>query len=99
MNIEQFFASIKGKTVLVDFSAPWCGPCRLMEPIIKEMTAKFQDKATFLEINIDSQKSLATNLMVQSIPTLIIFKNGKEMKRLVGLQSKAVIENSLNKIL
>ncbi len=99
MDIEQFYASIKGKTVLVDFSAPWCGPCQLMEPIIKEMTDKFQGKATFLEINIDSQKSLATDFMVQSIPTLIIFKDGKEMKRLVGLQSKAVIEKNLNEVL
>ncbi len=99
MNIEQFQASIKGKTVLADFSAPWCGPCRVMEPIIKEIINDYKGKATVLEIDIDSQKRLATDFMVQSIPTLILFKDGQEIKRMVGIQSKSAIERNLNKVL
>ncbi len=98
MNKEEFQAGIKGKTVLVDFSAAWCRPCRLMEPIINEIMLEYQGKSTILKIDIDSQKDLATELMVQSIPTFIIFKDGKEMKRLVGVQSKSTIEKNLDKI-
>lgn len=99
MNAEQFQASIKGKTVLADFSAAWCGPCRAMETIIKEISTDYEGKATVIEINIDSQKRLATDFMVQSIPTLIIFKDGREMKRLVGIQSKSTIEENLDTVL
>lgn len=70
-----------------------------MEPIIKEIANDYKGKATILEMDIDSQKRLATAFMVQSIPTLIIFKDGQEMKRLVGIQSKSTIEQKLNKVL
>jgi len=96
MNITQFQSSLKNKVVLVDFGATWCGPCKAMEPIIKEMKKKYDGRATILEIDIDAQKSLATDCMVQSIPTLILFSDGREVKRLVGLQPAATIEQSLN---
>ena len=99
MDIKQFQSSLKDKVVLVDFGATWCGPCKAMEPIIKDMEKKYEDRATILEINIDAQKSLATDYMVQSIPTLILFIDGREVKRLVGLQPAATIEQSLNKAL
>ncbi len=99
MDIKQFQSSLKDKVVLVDFGATWCGPCKAMEPIIKDMKKKYEGLATILEINIDDQRSLATDYMVQSIPTLILFKDGQEVKRLVGLQPTAAIEQSLNEAL
>jgi len=99
MNIKQFQSSLKDKVVLVDFGATWCGPCKAMEPIINDMKKKYEGRATILEINIDTQKSLATDYMVQSIPTLILFKDSQEVKRLVGLQPVAIIEQSLNEAL
>ena len=72
MNKEQFQTNIKDKKVLVDFGASWCGPCRAMEPIIKELAVKYEGKVTILEIDIDSQKDLATDYMIQSIPTFIL---------------------------
>ena len=95
----QFQSSLKDKIVLVDFGATWCAPCKAMEPIIKEMGKKYKGRATILEIDIDSQKSLATDYMVQSIPTLILFSDGQEVKRLVGLQPAATIEQCLNDVL
>lgn len=99
MKREEFLTDIKGKTVLVDFGASWCGPCKAMKPVIEELSAEYKGRATIWEIDIDSQKSLATDYMVQSIPTLILFKDGKEIQRFVGLQSKSTIQNSLNAVL
>ena len=97
--MKQFQSSLKNKVVLVDFGATWCAPCKAMEPIIKDMKTKYENKATIIEINIDEQRTLATDYMVQSIPTLIIFNDGREVKRLVGLQPVATIEQCLNEAL
>ena len=70
-----------------------------MEPVIREMANRYEGKATIMEIDIDTQRTLATDYMVQSIPTLIIFQDGREVKRLVGLQSEAVLEKNLNEAL
>jgi len=99
MDMKQFQSSLKNKIVLVDFGATWCGPCKAMEPIIKDMIKKYEGRATILEIDIDDQRTLATDYMVQSIPTLIIFNDGQEVKRLVGLQPVATIEKNLNEAL
>ncbi|MCP3901303.1 MAG: thioredoxin [Desulfobacteraceae bacterium] len=99
MDIKQFQSTLKGKAALVDFSASWCGPCKAMEPIIKTMINKYKDKVSIIEIDIDTHKKLATSYMVQSIPTLIFFRDGLEVKRLVGVQSESVLEQSMNEAL
>ena len=99
MGIDQFQKKLKDGVTLVDFSASWCGPCKAQEPIIKDLTKKYQKHASIIEIDIDKHRELATKYMVQSIPTLVIFKNGQEIKRFVGLQSKATISKSLDEAL
>lgn len=76
------------KTVLIDFWAGWCGPCRMLAPIIDEIAEEYADSVTVGKINVDEQPQLAAAFGVESIPTLIAFKNGVPLGALVGLQSK-----------
>ena len=76
------------KPVLVDFYAYWCGPCNAMAPVIEELATELDGKAKVGKINVDENSDIAVKYNVMSIPTLIIFKNGKEEKRLVGLRDK-----------
>ena len=78
------------KKVLVDFWASWCGPCRMLSPIIDEV-AKSTDKVKVGKVNVDEESDLATKFAVMSIPTLILFENGKPVKQIVGVQSKDAI--------
>ena len=76
------------KTVLIDFWAGWCGPCRMLAPIIAEIAEEYADTVTVGKINVDEQPQLAAAFGVESIPTLIAFKNGVPLGALVGLQTK-----------
>lgn len=82
------------KKVLVDFWASWCGPCRMLSPIIDEI-AKETDKVKVGKVNVDEESDLATQFAVMSIPTLILFENGKPIKQNVGVQSKTAILNMI----
>ena len=79
--------------VLVDFYATWCGPCKMMAPIIEEIAGELQAKAKVGKINVDENQELAMEYNVMSIPTLIIFKDGKEAKRFVGVTDKEELLN------
>lgn len=83
------------KPVLVDFWAPWCMPCRMLAPTIEEMAKEAQGRAYVGKINVDEEGELAMKYGVRSIPTLIIFRNGQEVERMVGLQDKEDIEAAL----
>ena len=76
------------KPVLIDFYADWCGPCNAMSPVIEELAKELEGKAKVGKINVDENSDIAVEYNVMSIPTLIVFKNGKEEKRLVGLRDK-----------
>jgi len=78
--------------VLVDFSAPWCGPCKQMTPIIEELATQYEGKVKFVKINIEEAQELATQYMVMSIPSLILFKDGNPCEKKTGLISKTEVE-------
>jgi len=99
MEITLFSPEIKDKVALVDFSAAWCGPCRQMAPVISRLTEKYKDRAAIVEIDIDSHPAVATHYMVQSIPTLILFDQGREIQRFVGIQSLETLEKNLRAVL
>ena len=79
--------------VLVDFYADWCGPCKMMAPVVEELAGNLQGKAKVGKINVDENQDLAMEYNVMSIPTLIIFKDGKETKRFVGVRDKNELLN------
>jgi thioredoxin 1 len=84
---------------LIDFNAPWCGPCNSQKPIIDNLANRLKDRAVIGEIDIDNQRELALGLGIRSIPTLIIYKSGKELQRFVGLQSEDELSSALEKAL
>lgn len=86
------------KPVLVDFWATWCGPCNMIAPIISEISEEFNNKVKVGKVNVDEEKELAIKYEISSIPTLVIFKNGKISKTLIGFRPKEEIKEVLNNI-
>ena len=89
---ENFDAEIGGDTpILVDFWASWCGPCRMLMPTIEQLAKEADGKYRVGKVNVDEQGELAMRFGVQSIPTLIVFKNGQEVNRSLGVRPKGAI--------
>ena len=99
MDVHDFTEINNNGVTLLDFSAEWCAPCKAQAPIINNLIHTYKDRAAVIEINIDENRDFATQHMVQSIPTLIILKDGKEIKRFVGLQTEITISKSLDDVL
>lgn len=93
----NFAKQISSGVVLVDFWAAWCGPCKMIAPVVSELAEQFEGKAKIAKLNVDEQKQSALKYGVRSIPTLIVFKNGEPVDRLVGLKSKAHLAKAIEK--
>ena len=97
MTVEEFEDMISKKSVCVcDFSASWCGPCRMMMPILEDISEKYKRKCFFYQVDIDSAEELAEKYNVEVVPTIIVFKNGKEVARTSGYQEMETFEEFLN---
>lgn len=90
-----FQRSISHGVTLVDFIAPWCQPCRRQAAIIRSLERHFEGNAQITTVDIDDHQKIALNLGIQSIPTIIIYKNGREIVRFVGLQSTETLDGAL----
>jgi len=87
------------KPVMVDFWAPWCGPCRAIAPVIEELVGTYGDKVKFTKCNVDDNPVTPSKFGIKSIPTLIFFKEGKVEDQVVGIVAKSKLEETLNKII
>jgi thioredoxin 1 len=85
--------------VLVDFWAVWCGPCRMVAPIVDELAEQYKDKMGFAKVNVDEAPKIASSYNVMSIPTLIVFKGGKPFEQVVGYRPKKDIQKLIDKAL
>lgn len=92
----NFQDQIANGVALVDFWAPWCGPCKMQLPIIEELAEKWEGKAILAKVNVDEEPELSSRYGIMSIPTLLLMKDGKIVDKMVGLQSKAVLEQKLS---
>ncbi|RKD23838.1 thioredoxin [Ammoniphilus oxalaticus] len=84
-------------TVLVDFWAPWCGPCKMIAPVLEEVDAEIGDKVKITKLNVDENPETAGRFGVMSIPTLLVFKDGEVVDKIVGFQPKDALVGTLNK--
>jgi thioredoxin 1 len=93
---ENFNESIQNGVSLVDFWAPWCGPCKMQLPIVEELSTELEGQAVIAKINVDEQPELASQFGVMSIPTLILFKDGQPVDKMVGVQSKDALKAKIS---
>ena len=100
LNEQEFDAAVAEKKVsLIDFWAPWCGPCRMTGPQVEAAAEELDGKASFFKVNVDDNPGLARKFGVMSIPTLILFKGGQVVDTLVGYHPKAALEDLIKKAL
>ena len=97
---EAFDKLITGDVpVLVDFWATWCGPCRMIAPIVEELAGEYADKVIVAKVDVDEQGELAQRYRIMNIPTLMLFKQGQLVDKAIGARPKAALEQMLNKAL
>jgi thioredoxin 1 len=93
---SEFENEIKKGVTLVDFHANWCGPCRTLAPVLEQVAKDVKGKATIGKIDIDNEQKTASLFQITSVPTMILFKNGKEVGRLIGLRTADAVKEFIN---
>lgn len=93
---DNFENSVKSGVSLVDFWAPWCGPCRMIAPVIDELVVDFEGQANICKVNTDEQQDLAVKYGIRSIPTILIMKDGEIVDQIVGASSKQALSDKIN---
>ena len=97
LNANNFDEKTSNGLVLIDFFANWCGPCKMLSPIIEELSEELNDKVNIYKIDVDQEPSLAQKFGVMSIPTLVLLKDGQEVEKVIGFQPKEQLVELINK--
>ena len=96
---ENFDATVAEGVTMVDFWAPWCGPCRMIAPVVEELAEDFEGKAKITKVNTDEQQEIAVKYGIRSIPTILFFKDGEMVDQMVGASGKDVFAGKINELL
>ncbi len=99
LTAENFDATIAEGVTMADFWAPWCGPCRMIAPVIEELAVDFEGKAKIGKVNTDEEQELAVKYGIRSIPSILFFKNGELADQMVGAASKDAFASKINALL
>ena len=99
LNNSNFDDTISKGVSLVDFWAPWCGPCRMIAPVIDELANDFEGKANICKVNTDNEQDIAIKFGIRSIPTILFFKDGEVVDQMIGAAGKQVLADKLNSLL
>ena len=99
LNEETFDAAVKSGVTLVDFWASWCGPCRMLMPVLEQLAGEWEGRATFAKVNVEEAPQLAARFSVSNVPALFLFKDGSVVKEFVGMQSKSKLNDALAELL
>jgi thioredoxin 1 len=95
LDSRSFRAALKGKVVLVDFWEPWCGPCQIQMSVLEEVARRVAGQATVAKVNVDEAQKLAAHFGVQTLPTLVLFKNGRVVHQFLGSHSSAALTEAI----
>ncbi|RDU69080.1 thioredoxin [Helicobacter cholecystus] len=96
---ENFTEHTQSGVALVDFWAPWCGPCRMLSPVIDKLAEEYEGKAKICKVNTDEQEELSSQFGIRSIPTMLFFKDGQVVDQMVGATSEQALKDKLNALL
>lgn len=97
INQNNFSEKIAKGTVLVDFSATWCGPCKMLAPVLEKVAAEMKDQASFFTVDVDESEALSAQFGIQAVPTMILFKDGAVVDRQTGFMGAPQIVDFINK--
>ena len=97
VNSNEFKSEIEKDMVLVDFFAEWCGPCKMISPILDELQAEFEDKINIIKVNVDNSMDIAEQYNISNIPAWVGWKKGQEVQRLIGFAPKQGIKENIEK--
>jgi len=95
LNGSNYDETTKAGVVLIDFWAPWCGPCKMQTPILEKVAAEVGEKAVIAKVNVDENPEMAAKYGIRSIPTLILLKDGESKQQLIGLQQQAALVSAI----
>ena len=99
LNNSNFEEAVKEGVTMVDFWAPWCGPCRMIAPVVEELAEDFEGKATIAKVNTDEEQDIAVKYGIRSIPSILFFKDGEVVDQMVGAASKDAFADKINALL